>query len=273
MLEDGVFQSTQDLNLLAEHLRLFGKILRGVMINALFIGASPQTAEVANRIRERWPEAKSLVADGGADGLKLAEQSSPDLVFIYSDLPDMSLAKAIWELRHISDVLVVVLSHHEDEKDKVRQLNLGADHYVMLPCDLTELMAQISCLLRRAGSPVEQEERMPVLTSSPTVNPATHEVLMGDRWVALTPTHFKLLNRLLSKKAIQESLDNQASAAQALYGQAVAEINGRPFEESAEPQEEMEEMLPVEPPEEIEDPLEGVPQEIRRTASEWALPL
>ena len=102
------------------------------MINALFIGASPQTAEVASRIRERWPEAKSLVADGGADGLKLAEQSSPDLVFIYSDLPDMSLSKAIWELRHISDVLVVVLSHNEDEKDKVKQLNLGADHYVML---------------------------------------------------------------------------------------------------------------------------------------------
>ncbi len=107
------------------------------MINALFIGASPQTAEVASRIRERWPEAKSLVADGGADGLKLAEQSSPDLVFIYSDLPDMSLSKAIWELRHISDVLVVVLSHNEDEKDKVKQLNLGADHYVMLPSTTT----------------------------------------------------------------------------------------------------------------------------------------
>ena len=244
------------------------------MINALFIGASPQTAEVANRIRERWPEAKSLVADGGVDGLKLAEQSSPDVVFIYSDLPDMSLAKAVWGIRHISDVLVVVMSHKEDEIDKVRQLNLGADHYVNLPCDMTELMARTSCLLRRAGSPIEQEERMPVLTSSPTVNPATHEVLMGDHWVALTPTHFKLLNRLLSKKAIQESLDNQASAAQALYGEVVAEINGRPFEESVEPQEEMEEMLQVEPPEQIEDPLEGVPvpQASRLTTIEWAIP-
>ncbi len=243
------------------------------MINALFIGASPQTAEVASRIRERWPEAKSLVADGGADGLKLAEQSSPDLVFIYSDLPDMFLSKAIWELRHISDVLVVVLSHNEDEKDKVKQLNLGADHYVMLPSDLNELMARISCLLRRAGSPIEQEERMPVLTSSPTVSPATHEVLMGDRWVTLTPAHFKLLNRLISKTAMQESLENQASAAQALYGQAVAEINGRPFEESAEPREDMEETLPVEPPEEIEDQLEGVPQISKQNAREWSIPL
>ena len=84
-------KAPKTLNLVAGHLKLFGNILRGIMINALFIGASPQTAEVASRIRERWPEAKSLVADGGADGLKLAEQSSPDLVFIYSDLPDMSL--------------------------------------------------------------------------------------------------------------------------------------------------------------------------------------
>ena len=138
------------------------------MIKVLFIGADPQTAEVANHIRSRWPDAKSLVADSGADGIGLLEQTSPDMVLLYSSLPDMALAKAIWGLRRISNVLLLVLGHPESEREIVSALQIGADAFVKLPCDTAEVMARISSLLRRAGSPVRQEKGNPILTSITT---------------------------------------------------------------------------------------------------------
>ena len=218
------------------------------MIKVLFIGTDPQTAEVANHLRLRWPEAKSLVADGGADGLELLEQTSPDMVLLYSSLPDMALAKAIWGLRGMSNVLLLVLGHPEGEKEIVSALQIGADAYVKLPCDTAELMARISSLLQRAGSPVRQEEKQPILTSSMVLNPATYEVFTGEQWVTLTPAQFRLLNRLLS----DASLENKPTAAQDDYAKLVAEINGRPFKESVEPQQEIES---AEPQQEIEYPL------------------
>ena len=81
------------------------------------------------------------------------------------------------------------------------------------------------------------------------LNSATYEVFTGDQWVTLTPTQFRLLNRLLS----DASLENKPTAAQEEYAKLVAEINGRPFKESVEPQQEIQE--PVETQQEIEHPL------------------
>ena len=175
----------------------------------------------------------------------MAEKTSPDVVLLFSSSPDMSLAEAIRGLRRMSSApLILVLGDPEAEKDVVTALQFWADAYVKLPCDTAELMARICCLLRRAGSPARQEEEKPILTSSMLLNPATHEVFTGDRWETLTPTQFRLLNRLLMRDTSQ---GKKPAEAQDDYAQLVEEINGRPFKESVEPRHEIEHPLPAEP--------------------------
>ena len=224
------------------------------MIKVLIIGADPQTAEVVGlNVGRRWPDAEASVRTNAADGLELVEQTSPDMVLLYSSLPDMSLAEAIWGLRRISNVLLLVLGHRGGEQEIVTALQFGADDYVNLPCDMTELMARISCLLRRAGSIVRQEEEELLLSRSMVLNFATYEVVMGDRRVMLTPTEFRLLNHLLSNSftaAFRENLENRTKREQEdssgpleKYAQYVAEINSRTIQESAEPRQEIEHSL------------------------------
>ena len=142
------------------------------MIKVLFIGTSG--AEVVGlSISRLWPDAKAWVRTTAEDGLELVDQTSPDVVLLYSSLPDMSLAEGIRGLRRISNVPLLVLGHQGGETEMVTALQFGADDYVKLPCDMTELTARISCLLRRAGSIVHQEEEEPLLSSSMMLNPAT----------------------------------------------------------------------------------------------------
>ena len=221
------------------------------MIKVLIIGADPQTGEVIGlSIGRRWPDAKSWVRTTAADGLEMVEQTSPDVVLLYSGLPDMALAEAIRGLRRISNAPLLVLGRQGGETEVVTALQRGADDYVKLPCGTTELMARISCLLRRAGSIVLQEEEKLLLSSSMVLNPATYEVVMGDRRVMLTSTEFRLLNRLLSNSfaaEFHERLENKTKGEQEErsgpleeYAQYVAEINGRTVQESAEPRQKIE---------------------------------
>jgi DNA-binding response OmpR family regulator len=58
-----------------------------------------------------------------------------------------------WEacsrIRETSDVPIIMLTTRNNEKDKVRGLDLGADDYVTKPFGLKELKARIRALLRR----------------------------------------------------------------------------------------------------------------------------
>ncbi len=75
--------------------------------------------------------------------------------------------------------------------------NSGADDYVRLPCDLTELTARVWALLRRSGATVAHEAESPLLSGRLLVNPATYEAFLGPERLALTTTEFRLLHLLV----------------------------------------------------------------------------
>ncbi len=91
---------------------------------------------------------------------------------------------------------VLVLTARDEVRSKVEVLDLGADDYVLKPFDLDELAARLRALVRRAkGRP------MPLLRNGELeLNPATREVHMGGRPVALTGREFDLLSLLLEAR-------------------------------------------------------------------------
>ena len=171
-------------------------------MKAVFIGADADVAELVGlSIRLRWPNATPRVATTASDGLQIVKQTSPDVVLLQVGLSDMSLSRLLQQLRDFCNAPLIVLSHQENEAEVVTALDMGADGYVRLPCELTEMMARIWALLRRvAGNTDYEGERSPVRSGELLIKPATHEVFLDNRRVMLTPTEFRFLYLLVKNR-------------------------------------------------------------------------
>ena len=168
------------------------------MQKAVFIGADPQVAEIVRLgICLRWPEVTPMVATTGTGGLELVREESPDLVLLRPDFPDKSLTEIIRELREFSDVPLVVLNHQSNELESVTALEAGADEYIQLPCELSELTFKVWSLMRRTEGRNAGEDEQPLIGGDLKINTSTHEVFIGDREVALTPAEFQLTQLLV----------------------------------------------------------------------------
>jgi two-component system KDP operon response regulator KdpE len=89
------------------------------------------------------------------------------------------MSTAIRELRYFTNAPLLVLGYRGNEMEVVTSLESGADDYVRMPCDLTELMVRVWVLLRRAGVPSPHRHEEPLSSGSLFINPATYEVFLG----------------------------------------------------------------------------------------------
>ena len=107
---------------------------------------------VSQCIRFQWPKVEIVGAADGRQGLSLAETERPDLVILDIGLPDVNGLIALRRLREFSDVPVIVLTGHGQDRaeDVALFLTEGADDYIVKPFIQVELIARIEALLRRA---------------------------------------------------------------------------------------------------------------------------
>jgi two-component system, OmpR family, response regulator MprA len=122
--------------------------------------------------------------------------SDIDLVVLDLGLPDIDGLDVARRLRADGQVLpILVLTARGDVGDRVAGLDAGADDYLPKPFDLTELLARVRALLRRAGH-VEGTDIYAL--GDLTLDSARHQVTRGDDEVMLTKTEFALLQVLLA---------------------------------------------------------------------------
>jgi len=134
-------------------------------------------------------------AESGAKAIERARTHPPDLVILDLGLGDMDGSEAMQQLRRISLVPVVVLSVRNDEKEKVRALDLGADDYVTKPFGMEELIARVRTALRHR---LQQQGELPVFRSGDlAVDLARRLVTLRGVEVKLSVKEFDLLQCLV----------------------------------------------------------------------------
>ena len=172
-------------------------------MKAVFIGGDGRTCEIATlAMRLRWPDVSPVTMPTAVEGLETVERESPDVVLLHPDFDDLTLAKAIQELRGFTNVPLLVLGRKGDEMELVTSLELGADDYIRLPCDLTEIMVRILALLRRMSRPQSYKDERPIRSGCLLLDPATYQVSLGERRVMLTSTEFRLLHLLMQNRGV-----------------------------------------------------------------------
>ncbi|MFH0914681.1 MAG: response regulator transcription factor [Chloroflexota bacterium] len=144
----------------------------------------------------RWSSTTVLSASEGLKGAEMVERENPDLVILDVELPDTDGFQVLREIRHFSQVPVIMLTVRAEDTDIARGLELGADDYVTKPFSHIELLARVQAVLRRAqGLPLSSGER-PFTSGKLYVDFASNEVKMDGKPVKLTATEFKLLYHL-----------------------------------------------------------------------------
>jgi two-component system, OmpR family, KDP operon response regulator KdpE len=129
------------------------------------------------------------VANDGETALEIIKDWSPDLVITDVSMPNMDGLALCHELRTRSQVPIIVISVKEDDRTKVKALDLGADDYVTKPFSMTELLARVRANLRRAPA----TETAKIEIGDFNIDLAGHTVSVCGRELHLTPKEFELL--------------------------------------------------------------------------------
>ena len=137
------------------------------------------------------------VAQTGEEGLALAAAENPDIIILDLGLPDMDGITVCAHLREWTEIPIIILSVRNQEQDKVKALDKGADDYLVKPFGIEELLARIRVALRHLAK--SQGDHETVITSGPIeIDLARHIVTRHGAEVKLTATEFKLLAYLAS---------------------------------------------------------------------------
>ena len=91
------------------------------------------------------------IADAGDDGLYKAETFNYDAIVLDVMLPRLDGWEILARLRKQKQTPVLMLTARDTHKDRVRGLDNGADDYLVKPFDLSELLARLRALIRRAA--------------------------------------------------------------------------------------------------------------------------
>jgi len=138
------------------------------------------------------------VGDGAA-ALAAVHRRIPDVVILDLGLPDLDGVEVLAGIRAIGPIPVVVLSARQDQSDKVRALDAGADDYMTKPFGIEELLARLRAAVRRARPPTD---RPSLVTADFIVDFGRKEVRRDDAVVHLTPTEWALLEVLAQQPGI-----------------------------------------------------------------------
>ena len=143
---------------------------------------------------------ETRIVNDGEQALKDFASFQPDLILLDLMLPGIDGYQVCREIRHTSDVPIIMLSAKGETFDKVLGLELGADDYIIKPFDTKELVARVRAVLRRfkvrqpAGNPDEKCVSFPDLT----INLTNYSVVVDNIQVEMPPKELELLYFLAS---------------------------------------------------------------------------
>jgi two-component system KDP operon response regulator KdpE len=132
-------------------------------------------------------------ADTGDAAVRAAALQRPDAAIVDLLLPDGDGVEVTRALRAWSEMPILVLSAVQDEDEKVRALEAGADDYVVKPFGPKELVARLHAALRRVEAPPAEPA---IEAGDLVVDLAARRVTVRGEEVHLTPIEFDLLKTM-----------------------------------------------------------------------------
>ena len=135
-------------------------------------------------------------ATNGEDALLLIKEEIPSLAIFDWMIPEpngLELCKILRRKQETSNLPIIMLTAREEEEDRIRGMEYGADDYISKPFSPAELIARIKALIRRSTSSqnnILEFEDIKIFDNE-------HKVFRGKTRVHLGPTEYNLLKHLM----------------------------------------------------------------------------
>lgn len=134
----------------------------------------------------------------GAEGLRKAQSTLPDVILLDLMLPGMSgleICRALRSGEKTKNIPIIMITAKSEETDQVVGFSMGADDYVTKPFSNKVLLQRVKAVLRRVETPSDASDLTEHLGVK--VDRIRHQVLVDETKLDLTPTEFRLLECLI----------------------------------------------------------------------------
>jgi two-component system response regulator VanR len=140
----------------------------------------------------------------GTEALEFIEANEVDLAILDIMLPDVDGFYICQKIRENHTYPIIMLTAKDSEMDKITGLTLGADDYITKPFRPLEMTARVKSQLRRYKKyntlQSDEKENNVLFHSDLIMNIKTHECVLNENILVLTPTEFSILRILLENK-------------------------------------------------------------------------
>lgn len=133
-------------------------------------------------------------ADDGVDALMLLKSTPMDLMILDIMMPHIDGFSVCKMAREMSNLPIIMLTAKDNETDKLRGYEYGADDYMTKPFSPKILLAKANALLRRAS--VSSADTLSA--GKITILPASHKVFLNGAEITLTHKEYELLYFFMS---------------------------------------------------------------------------
>ncbi|MDX1523917.1 MAG: response regulator transcription factor [Anaerolineae bacterium] len=138
-----------------------------------------------------------IEASNGLEAIERVRDDLPDLVLLDVMMPELDGFEALQYIRETSTVPVIMLTVHDEESDKIKGLELGADDYITKPFSPRELASRIKAVLRRTEMDSPTEQSLVKIDDYLQIDFNRRQVFVAGKEVKLRPTEYRLLYHLV----------------------------------------------------------------------------
>ncbi|MDF2474163.1 MAG: walR [Anaerocolumna sp.] len=146
------------------------------------------------------------VAMDGFEALKYFNQYKFHLVLLDIMMPGITGFEVLKEIRKVSDIPVILVTAKEQEIDRLKGFEIGADDYVVKPFSPRELMKRIKVFLKRiyheSDEMVYQYKDLSLYTNSMKLYKSEKEVSITAAEYSLLYTLFKNKGQVLTREQL-----------------------------------------------------------------------
>ncbi len=140
---------------------------------------------------------KVSVARDGEEAMIVVDEVKPDLVLLdwmLPKAPGIEVCRRLRARQETRNTPIVMLTARDEESDRIRGLDTGADDYLAKPFSMTELFARLRAVMRRIRPGLTEDK---LRAGDIIMDRVAHRVRRATREVHLGPTEFRILEHLM----------------------------------------------------------------------------
>lgn len=136
----------------------------------------------------------------GEEALEEITRKAPDLLILDIMMPKKDGFEVLVELRKNYKFPVIILTAKEEESDKIKGLELGADDYMVKPFSMNELMARVKANLRRVDFQNPEAGMSKMEYKDLVLDFSKYELSKNGEAIDLTVREFELFKYMALRK-------------------------------------------------------------------------